>query len=237
MPTNEIAQDTSAPAEARDAVQHDGERLSDLAYRKILEGLFDRSIPAGGFVSQNTLVQTLGIPVQPLRDALRVLEAEGVLEVHPRSGIQFLKPDLELARSTYQFRTIIERSAARSYAESGDPAEFAELIAIHEKLLERVRTEPFGPELLEDLDEAEARLHGAMLASLRNPLVENTARRLKNYVRLIKLERLITAPLALRTLREHMEILRALERRDADAAEAALAAHFQAALQRILGIF
>jgi DNA-binding GntR family transcriptional regulator len=91
-----------------------GKRLSDVAYSAILEGLFEKRVPAGAFVSQNDLVKLLGIPVQPLRDALRVLEAEGVLTIHPRSGIQFLKPDLELARSTYQFRTIIERSAARA---------------------------------------------------------------------------------------------------------------------------
>ncbi len=53
--------------------------------------------------------------MQPLRDALRILEAEGVLTIHPRAGIEFLKPDLELARSsTYQFRSIIERAAARA---------------------------------------------------------------------------------------------------------------------------
>ena len=63
-------------------------RLSDLAYTRILETLFDRKIPAGAFVSQNDLVKLLGIPVAPLRDALRVLETEGVLTIHPRSGIQ-----------------------------------------------------------------------------------------------------------------------------------------------------
>ena len=61
-----------------------------------------------------------------------------------------------------------------------------------------------------------------------NPLIETTARRLKNYLILIKLDRRITAPLALRTLREHMEILDACRRGDADQAEAAL--------QRILGM-
>ena len=40
----------------------------------------------------------------------------------------------------------------------------------------------------------------------------------------------------LRTLREHLEILNACAARDGDAAEAALSRHFQAALQRILGM-
>ena len=88
-----------------------GGRLSDLAYTRILETLFDRKIPAGAFVSQNDLVQLLGIPVGAAARCARVLETEGVLTIHPRSGIQFVKPGLELTRSTYQFRSIIERAA------------------------------------------------------------------------------------------------------------------------------
>jgi hypothetical protein len=100
------------------AADSDGKSLSELAYQAILEGLFTRKVPAGAYLSQNDLVRLLGLPVQPLRDALRILETEGVLTIHPRAGIEFLKPDLELARSTYQFRTMIERLSIRSPGQS-----------------------------------------------------------------------------------------------------------------------
>jgi DNA-binding GntR family transcriptional regulator len=214
----------------------DVRRLSEVAYQAILEGLFTRKVPAGAYLSQNDLVQMLGLPVQPLRDALRVLETEGVLTIHPRSGIEFLKPDLELARSTYQFRSLIERFAARTYAESADAAGIAKLLKDHETLIKQINTKGLDAEHLPQLEALERRLHGDMVASLRNPLIETAARRLKNYLILIKLDRRITTPLALRTLREHVEILEACVRRDADQAEAALVRHFQAALQRILGM-
>lgn len=219
------------------ALGGDTPRLSDIAYARILEGLFERTVPAGAFVSQNELVRLLGIPVQPLRDALRVLEAEGVLTIHPRSGIQFLKPDLELARSTYQFRSIIERAAARTFSETAGAEDIEALIEAHESLLERIETSGLDGDDIAALDGLEERFHGSMIASLRNPLIETSARRLKNYVRIIRLERLVTRPLAMRTLREHLDILHACRDRDADRAEAALSAHFQAALQRILGMF
>ena len=88
-----------------------GSRLSDIAYTRILETLFERKIPAGAFLSQNDLVEILGIPIAPVRDALKILETEGIVTIHPRSGIQFIKPGLELTRSTYQFRGIVERAA------------------------------------------------------------------------------------------------------------------------------
>ena len=63
------------------------------------------------------------MPVGPLRDALKALEAEGVLTIHPHTGIQFIKPGLELTRSTYQFRGIIEAAAVAVYAETAPEAE------------------------------------------------------------------------------------------------------------------
>jgi len=215
----------------------DTRRLSEIAYSRILEGLFQRKVPVGAFVSQSELVQLLDVPLQPLRDALRVLEAEGVLTIHSRSGIQFLKPDLELARSTYQFRSIIERAAARAFAETAELDKIEAMAKAHHKLMKEIETRGFDAPMLEKLEVLEQQLHGGMISALRNPLIETTARRLKNYVTLIRLERLITQPLALRTLREHLEIIDACAERDADRADAAVASHFQAALQRILGMF
>lgn len=211
--------------------------LGDVAYKKVLEGLFDKSIPTGAFVSQSELVKLLDVAVQPLRDALKILETEGVVTIHPRSGIEFLKLDLELTRSTYQFRTIIERAAAMRYAETGDMSEFKDLKERHEILISDIKSGQFDDAILDRVEDLEEELHGNMVASLHNPLVTTTAARLKNYVRLIRLDRLMTPPLALKTLEEHIVILENLEKRDLSGAEAAVSAHFQAAQQRLLGMF
>ena len=212
-------------------------RLSDLAYQRILEGLFDRRLPAGAFVSQNDLVKLLGIPVAPLRDALRVLEAEGVLTIHPRSGIQFVKPGLELTKSTYQYRTIIERAAVRVYAETADETELETIAARHRAAISALEAHGLTPELNAELEALELLLHNAVIHSLDNPLIETAYRRMHNYLRLVRLDRRLTPPLALRSLREHMEIIDACLARDADRAEAALLAHFTAALQRHMGLY
>lgn len=210
-------------------------RMSDIAYERILENLFSRKLPAGSFVSQKHLVELLQVPVAPLRDALRVLEAEGILKIHPRSGIEFVKPGLELTRSTYQFRAIIERSAIRNFAETGWEELFDELIADHETLIKRLEANDQTPEVLDLLERLETRLHDSIVDSLDNPLITSSHRRMHNYLRLVRLERRLTPPIMLRSLREHLEILNACKARDADAAEAAVQRHFSAALQRHLG--
>ena len=57
------------------------------------------------------------------------------------------------------------------------------------------------------------------------------------YLRLVRLDRKMTVPLAQRSIKEHLEIIDACSKRDPDRAEAALVAHFAAALQRHMGMF
>jgi DNA-binding GntR family transcriptional regulator len=209
--------------------------LAEKAYQAILQGLFDRTIPPGSEFSQAELMRLLGLTAQPLRDALRTLKNEGLVTIRARSSIQFIRADLELSRSTYQFRSLIERAGARALASLGDAAQIESLLNDHVKLLERLEHGELGPKEKETLQALENRLHGALTFYLRNPLIETTARRLKNYLTLVRLDWLMTKPLAIHTVREHIEILEACSKRDADAAEAALASHFQQALQRLLG--
>jgi DNA-binding GntR family transcriptional regulator len=211
--------------------------LSDLAYEKLLEALFNRRVPAGAFMSQRDLVELLGVPVQPLRDALKVLEAEGVVTIHPRSGIQFVQPDHQLVHNTYQFRSIIERAAARRFAEVGDEALITEMIDEHRKLLADIEGKPFGAEALEEMSRLEKRLHDGMIESLNNPLIDTAARRLKNYVILMRLDVVMTRPFATRTIHEHLEILEACAARDGARAEEAVASHFQGSIARMMGSF
>ena len=215
----------------------DGLRLSDVAYARILEILFERKVVAGAYVSQGDLVELTGVSVGPLRDALRILEAEGVLTIHPRAGIEFVKPGLELTRATYQFRGIIETAAVAIYAETADAAEMEEIQRRHIKSIQMIEEFGLTDASLADLEELEQLLHNAIIASLSNPLIETSYRRIHNYLRLIRLDRKLTPPLALRSLREHLEIIEACQARDPHKAEVALQTHFNAALRRHMELY
>lgn len=210
-------------------------RLSEIAYERILEGLFARRVQVGAFLSQNELSELVDVPIAPLRDALRMLEAEGVLTIHPRSGIQFVRPGLELTRATYQFRSIIERAAVRVFAEQADEALLADLTRDHAALISKIEAAGLGPDDLPEVDRLEQMMHASVIGIMQNPLIDISYRRMMNYLRLLRLDRKFSAPIILRTLREHVAILAACTRRDADAAEAALQTHLQAAIQRNIG--
>ena len=212
-------------------------RLSDVAYERILQILFEKRLPAGAYVSQNELVKLTGVPVGPLRDALRVLEADGILTIHPRAGIEFIKPGLELTRATYQFRGIIEGAAVAVYAETADDSEMVEIERQHREAAAAIEEDGLTPALRDELEILEELLHNSIIAGLRNQLIDTSYRRIHNYLRLLRLDRQLTAPLALRSLREHLAIIEACRSRNAAAAVAALQTHFANALQRSMGLY
>ena len=214
-----------------------GSRLSDLAYRRILEVLFEGKLPVGAFVSQAELVELTGVPIAPLRDALRVLDAEGVVTIHPRTGIQFVRPGLELTRSTFQFRGILEASAVAVFAETASDNEIETLARQHRDMIARVERDGVDNRLIADLEALENLLHGSIVASLKNRLIDTSYKRIHNYIRILQIDRSLTPPLVLHTLREHMRIIEACRKRNAAEAVALLHAHFDAALQRNLGLY
>jgi DNA-binding GntR family transcriptional regulator len=211
--------------------------LGEKAYESILEMLFDRRIPAGAFVSQSDLVALVGVPLAPTRDALKVLEVEGIVTIHPGSGIQFVKPGFELTRSTYQYRGILERAAIAVYAEVADEAELAELERRHLAVVAEIERDGLAGDTRRRIEALETALHSAIIASLDNPLIDTSYRRIHNYLKLIRLERRTSPSMALKSLREHLQVISACRAHDPEAAVAALSAHFDAALKRALGLY
>ncbi len=210
--------------------------LSDLAYERILEAVFERRVPMGGRLNQTALVELTGIPVGPVRDALKMLEADGVVKVHPRSGIEMIRPSAELVRSTFQFRIIIEGPAVRHFALIGDEERIRAILEQHRSARERIATLPPGTDVADDISGLEIALHIPVVASLDNELVDASYRRLQLMARIVKLRTSVFVQPAAVSIREHEAVLEAALNRDPDAAEAAMLRHLGNAMNRNLGL-
>lgn len=208
--------------------------LSEIAYDRFFEALFGRQLPAGAFVSQSELVSLLDVPIGPLRDALRVLQAEGIVSIRARSGIEIAKPDLATARHIYQIRGILEQAAVRVYAETAPMTAILAQEKRHRDALAQLgRNEPTDADI-RTLEELDPSLHLEIIGTLRNPLVEDTYRRIQGLLNLVLMERVLSGPLMTRTLNEHVRILEACKARDPDAAAKALNEHFALGLERAM---
>jgi DNA-binding GntR family transcriptional regulator len=209
--------------------------LSDLAYERILQALFESRLPMGEKLNQSDLIKITGIPVGPVRDALKLLEADGIVIVHPRSGIEIIRPSTDLVRATFQFRAMIERPAIRAYAMSAPEKVLRDLDGRHAEVADQIASVEPNESVSALLDKLEDAFHLPMVAALDNELVDASYRRLRLMAQIIKVKSSIFPRAALVSIREHRTVLKACLDRDADAAEAMLGQHLTSALNRNLG--
>lgn len=213
-------------------------KLSELAYRRFKEALFARRIQAGSVVSQADLVAITGVPISPLREAMQVLQSEGLIRIQPRSGILIVKPDLALLRNAFQLREVLEVPAFRHMAGTMPRDALQAIEARHQELLDRTAGLEVTSEVAETVSAFDQAFHFDAVRFLSNPLLQRAHEQAFDCIRLIRLDQLymLSASAIARTMQEHLAIVRACLARDPDAAVAALELHFARAMQRALGV-
>ena len=213
-------------------------KLSQVAYERFKEALFTGQIKSGSVLSQSELVDTLGVPVSPLREAMQVLEAEGLLTVMPRSGIRIVQPDIELIKNAYQLRRLLEREAVLKFTLSCPRDELDAWAERHVRLAKEIENGLDQPELAERHAEVDAGFHYGMVIALRNPIVTEVYDRLMERLLLTRLDRPaeLTPLLVKVTMAEHLKVITAMQRQGPEAAAAAMDTHLTLSMHRAMGV-
>lgn len=97
------------------------ETVGEKAYRLLREALLRGQIPDGTRINELELARAWNISRTPIRDALRRLEAEGLVQAVPRRGVVVPALGLGELDELYELREILEARAARRAAERLDP--------------------------------------------------------------------------------------------------------------------
>jgi DNA-binding GntR family transcriptional regulator len=92
----------------------------DQVYMAIRQRIADGSLPRGARVHQEGLAEELGVSRTPVREALRRLAAEGLVQMRTNRGAKVLDIDRGGMRAAYEARLVIEPGAARLAAKLGD---------------------------------------------------------------------------------------------------------------------
>src|SRR5882724_5280735 len=90
--------------------------LREHAYKHIHGKLLAGELPAGQVVSEHSLAREIGISRTPVREAIRRLEQEGILEQVPRYGTIVRRPQRRDLQELYQLREALEPYAVAQVA-------------------------------------------------------------------------------------------------------------------------
>ena len=188
------------------------ERLRELIYR--------RTLLPGDWIDEPALCQQLTISRTPLREALKVLQQEGLIELVPRRGCRVNQLDEADLLALFPVMATLEGLCTNLAAQKLTVAELKRLEAIHARL------EAYAADA--DIDgyyEANREFHHAVQELSGNRWLNRIAAELRNVLTLARHRQLTVPGRLLESLGEHRQIMQALRDGDADAAQQAMHDH------------
>jgi DNA-binding GntR family transcriptional regulator len=205
--------------------------LAERAYHAIREMIVSLELRPGAVIDERRLIEELGIGRTPIREALRRLAHERLVEVYPRRGMFVTSVEIQDLASLAEVRSVLESSAARLAAERSSRDDRRAVAALLEDLDRHTDLDQRG---LMALDE---RIHRQVYRCAHNSFLEASLE--EYYVLALRIWYL-----ALDQAREleqavlgHREILEAIRDGDANRAEAAMLQHvleFEETMRRVL---
>ncbi len=217
----------------------DGGTLRERAYESFTHHLLARDIRPGQFISQRELVELTGLPLGAIRELVPRLEAEGLIKTVPQRGMLVAHVDVGLIQDAFQFRLFLEREAVAIFTTEASDGTLARLRRDHEQVIADCTAsgEDITPELVTRAQLVDWDLHWTIVASLSNRIIADTYRVNSIKVRLIRQEQtLLSQPLVIPVMQEHLSVIAAIETRVPAAAVEALTAHILGAKSRALGV-
>ena len=192
------------------------------AYRRLLDDIRAGTLLPGARLRETDLAERLGISRTPVREAIRQLEADGLVAHLPRQGATIRSLEHAEVVELYEMRAVLEGTAARLAARAASDIALAELAALNAELA----ATPAGPQARE----VNRQFHRSLLDAARNRFLLKSMNALQKTLLILGPTTLADPVRAQAAVAEHAAVLAALDARDEGAAEAAMRAHVGAAL-------
>ncbi|CCG04238.1 GntR family transcriptional regulator [Blastococcus saxobsidens] len=199
---------------------------ADLVHRQLKEEIELGELAPGTPLSELWLVERTGASRTPVREALRRLAAEGLVDLVPRQGARVSRVSLQSVRDLFDFRALLEPEAIRQAtgAAAGDPAVRRSFTAMRTEFA-RIQRRAASPSRARDFYALADRFDWAVIGATRNEHLRRTIGELRPHTaRLRNLSHVDPARVDV-SLTEHLAICDALLRGDADTAAALTAGH------------
>lgn len=208
------------------------------AYRTIRRSIVDGVLKPGERLIEERVAQHLGVSRTPIREALAMLEVEGLVKSIPKKGTIVRTFTREEIKDLYDLRIVLEGYAACQAAQLITEEELARMHELYEEMETCIRADwPASDNRVEKvryLTSKNNQFHQAIVKASHNSRLE------------LILTQIIELPLVFRAFfwyskeqlsqsnHHHYELIRALETQDPERAERIMAAHISAARDLLL---
>jgi DNA-binding GntR family transcriptional regulator len=192
--------------------------------QKLREAIMSGTFKPGQRLVERELCEMTGVSRPSIREALRLLEADGMVNTVPHRGPVVSTISLEEARQLYAARAVLEGFAGRECARLRDPA----VVRRMGGALTRLKTAFAKPDMIAVL-EAKTDFYAALIGGCQNTFIERMLKPLHDRITLLRITSMSQPKRVNKSLREVTAIWRAIQSGDEDLAERRCVDHIKAA--------
>jgi DNA-binding GntR family transcriptional regulator len=184
--------------------------------------------PAGSVIPEAAVCLELHVSRTPVREALKVLAAEGLVELLPRSGARVKLLGPSEVRQLFETIAVLEAAAGRAACERATEAQIDQIRSLHENLLAAHRSDDRAGYFA-----ANKSIHLAIAGASGNDVLASMHQQLMTRMQRVRFACSREDDEWARSIEEHDEILNALCRRDADRLAELIMLHMERGWQRV----
>jgi DNA-binding GntR family transcriptional regulator len=203
--------------------------LHDQVAGRLRQMLVEGRIPPGAKLNERELCEVLEVSRTPLREAIKMLAAEGLVELLPHRGAIAVELDEQAVRNTFEVMGGLEALSGELAAQRISDAELAEIRAMHFEMMAA-----FTRRDLPSYYRLNARIHSAINAAAKNPVLSATYERINARLHALRFRSNQDEQKWKVAIREHDEMIEALAARDPVAMRRVLATHLKNKLDVVL---
>lgn len=201
-------------------------------YQEVAESLrqriFNRELEPGSWIDEVSIAQNYGISRTPLREALKVLAAEGLVTMKIRRGAYVTEVSDKDLQDVYHLLALLESDAAYMVAQNASPEQLESLDRIHQELVQCFSQTPVNTERFFQVNE---QFHLELLKIADNKWRDQLVADLRKVMKLNRHHSLLKEGRLEQSLNEHVAVMNALRQKMPEQAREAMQKHFANGLQ------
>ncbi len=199
--------------------------LHDAVAVRLRQLIFDGELDPGALIDEKALAARWQVSRTPLREALKVLVSEGLVEPVPQRGCRVVALTDADAEQLFPVMALLEGRCAHEAAVHAGDADLRRLRALHDELEHHAAAGD-----IEGYYQANHRFHGLAQQLAGTRWLDPITGDLRRFVRLMRGRQLALPGRVAASLNEHRVLIDAFEQRDAQRAERAMHDHLLAQL-------
>ncbi len=190
--------------------------------------IFKREMEPGSWIDELKIAKAFGISRTPLREALKVLAAEGLVTMKVRRGAYVTEVSERDLSDVYHLLALLEADAAGVVATTASEAQIAALHALHLELEASAKPGRLDRERFFEINE---RFHMLLLEIAGNRWRDQMVADLRKVMKLNRHNSLLKSGRIQQSLKEHRALMAAIAERNKALAMQRMQEHFQHGLE------